>query len=49
VPPTDALAGALIYRFVSYWLQLPAGWAMCAALRRRDARVGADSPALRLA
>jgi hypothetical protein len=36
VPAADALAAALIYRFVSYWLQLPVGWVMWAALRRGE-------------
>jgi uncharacterized membrane protein YbhN (UPF0104 family) len=49
VAPSDALAGALIYRFVSFWLQLPAGWAMCAALRRGGGRAAAGRPAVRLA
>jgi uncharacterized protein (TIRG00374 family) len=49
VPPADALAGALIYRFVTYWLQLPAGWAMWAALRHGSGQASAESPALHLA
>jgi uncharacterized protein (TIRG00374 family) len=34
VRPADALAAALIYRFVTYWLQLPVGWLAWAGLRR---------------
>ena len=35
VPAADAVAGALVYRFVSHWLQLPLGWAVWVSLRRR--------------
>jgi uncharacterized membrane protein YbhN (UPF0104 family) len=34
VRPGDALAGALTYRFVTYWLQLPVGWVAWAGLHR---------------
>jgi uncharacterized protein (TIRG00374 family) len=34
VRPADALAASLVYRFVTYWLQLPVGWLAWAGLRR---------------
>jgi putative heme transporter len=38
VHPTAALAGVLVYRLVSFWLVLPAGWLAWTCLRRADAR-----------
>ena len=38
VRPTAALAGVLVYRVVSFWLVLPAGWLAWTWLRRGEAR-----------
>ena len=38
VRPTAALAGVLVYRLVSFWMVLPAGWLAWTWLRRGDAR-----------
>ena len=37
VRPTAAIAGVVVYRLVSFWLVLPAGWLAWAALRRGEA------------
>jgi uncharacterized protein (TIRG00374 family) len=37
VAPANALAATLLYRLASFWLQLPAGWAAWAYLRRAPA------------
>jgi uncharacterized protein (TIRG00374 family) len=36
-----ALAGVLVYRFISFWLVMAVGWAVMALLRRRQRRDGA--------
>jgi uncharacterized membrane protein YbhN (UPF0104 family) len=41
VRPTAALAGVLVYRLVSFWLVLPAGWLAWTCLRRGDTRSSA--------
>jgi hypothetical protein len=38
VRPAAALAGVLVYRLVSFWLVLPAGWLAWTWLRRAEAR-----------
>jgi uncharacterized membrane protein YbhN (UPF0104 family) len=38
VRPTAAVAGVLVYRLVSFWLVLPAGWLACRCLKRGEAR-----------
>ena len=37
VHPTAAVAGVLVYRFVSFWLILPVGWLAWRCLRRDEA------------
>jgi hypothetical protein len=34
------LAGVLVYRLVSIWLVLPAGWLAWTCLKRREAQLG---------
>ena len=46
VRPADAIAAALTYRFISFWLQLPVGWVVWMELRRRSSASPADEPAL---
>jgi uncharacterized protein (TIRG00374 family) len=36
VHPAAALEAALVYRLITYWFQLPLGWALWAVLRRRE-------------
>jgi uncharacterized membrane protein YbhN (UPF0104 family) len=38
VRPSAAIAGVLVYRLVSFWLVLPAGWLAWGYLDRRQAR-----------
>ena len=45
VHPTAALAGVLVYRLVSFWLVLPAGWLAWTWLRRGEARTTAPRTA----
>jgi uncharacterized membrane protein YbhN (UPF0104 family) len=40
VHPDAAVAGVLVYRLVSFWLVLPAGWLAWTCLKRREARLG---------
>jgi len=46
VRPADAVAAALTYRFVSFWLQLPVGWVVWMQLRRRRTVSAPDEAAL---
>jgi uncharacterized protein (TIRG00374 family) len=39
VHPTEALAGVLVYRVVSFWLVLPTGWLAWMFLRHRETRL----------
>jgi uncharacterized membrane protein YbhN (UPF0104 family) len=39
VNPTDAVAGVLVYRVVSFWLVLPTGWLAWIFLRHHGARL----------
>jgi len=44
VRPSAALAGVLVYRLVSFWLVLPAGWFAWTWLRRGETRSRAPGP-----
>ena len=46
VRPADAVAAALTYRFISFWLQLPVGWVVWMELRRRSPTSAFDEPGL---
>jgi uncharacterized protein (TIRG00374 family) len=39
VHPTEAVAGVLVYRLVSFWLVLPTGWLAWTFLRRHGGRL----------
>jgi uncharacterized membrane protein YbhN (UPF0104 family) len=39
VRPAAAIAGVLVYRLVSFWMVLPAGWLAWTCLRRGEARL----------
>jgi Lysylphosphatidylglycerol synthase TM region len=46
VRPADAVAAALTYRVISFWLQLPVGWVVWMELRRRSTLSAPDEAAL---
>jgi uncharacterized membrane protein YbhN (UPF0104 family) len=46
VRPADAIAAALTYRFISFWLQLPVGWVVWMELRRRSTASAPHEPGL---